>query len=74
MKQHHDIDCPPVELEDTITRGDRVSWVLGDGLPRQFGRVVRVTTKDYKIAYAVREEKTGMGAIIPARFITKEVG
>lgn len=70
---NHDIDCPPVELEDTITRGDRVSWSLGDGLPRQYGRVVRVTTKDYQRAYAVRDDD-GNGRIIPARFITKEVG
>ena len=32
---------------NTIKRGDRVSWSLGDGFPRAFGRVVRMCTKDY---------------------------
>jgi hypothetical protein len=59
---------------DVIKRGDRVSWSLGDGFPRQFGRVVRLCTKDYQRAFSVREDGSGLGRIIPARFITKECG
>lgn len=63
-----------VDTDDQIKRGDRVSWSLGDGFRRAFGRVVRITTRDYQRAYSVREDITGMGRIVPARFITKEVG
>lgn len=62
------------EQVDTIKRGDRVSWSLGDGFPRAFGRVVRLCTQDYQRAFSVREDTSGMGRIIPARFITKECG
>jgi hypothetical protein len=80
MKQHNkiqkigDIMCAPVALDDTIVRGDRVSWSLGDGFPRAFGTVTRMTTKDYQRAYAVHEDGSDIARIIPARFITKECG
>lgn len=64
-------------MPDTIKRGDHVSWSLGDGFPRTFGRVVRLCTKDYQRAFSVREDSAGLAAtcrIIPARFITKECG
>lgn len=62
------------DTDDPIIRGDRVSWSLGDGFRRAFGRVVRITTRDHQRAFSVREDITGMGRIVPARFITKEVG
>jgi hypothetical protein len=58
---------------DTIKRGDRVSW-RPDDEQRSFGRVVRRCVKDYQPAFSVREDGTGMGHIILARDITKEVG
>jgi hypothetical protein len=83
-KQHHhepqkigDIVCPPskavLDATDQIQRGDRVSWALGDGCPRMFGRVVRLCVKDYHRAFSVCGDD-GVGHIIPARFITKECG
>lgn len=64
-------------MTDTIKLGDRVSWSLGDGWPRKFGRVVRLCTWNYQRAFSVREDSAGQAAtcrIIPARFITKECG
>jgi hypothetical protein len=59
--------------DQLIKRGDRVSWRF-DGQRRAFGRVVRITTRDFERAFSVREEVGGMGRIIPAKFTTKEVG
>ena len=67
-----DMGCPPVDLVDKITRGDRVSWKSVNGT-RHFGRVTRVTTRDFKPAYAVTGDD-GNGYIVAARDITKEVG
>jgi hypothetical protein len=58
---------------DIIKRGDRVSW-RSDGQQRTFGRVIRLCNKDSQRAFSVREDDTGMGHIIPAKHITKEVG
>jgi hypothetical protein len=61
-------------MSDTIKRGDRVSWQSSTGYePRRFGRVIRVCTKDYQPAYSVTGDD-GIGRIVPARFVTKEVG
>jgi hypothetical protein len=59
---------------DHIIRGDHVSWRLpGESSMRGQGIVVRRTTKDFMPAYAVTDSD-GIGRVIPARFITKEVG
>lgn len=56
-----------------IRWGDKVSWRL-DGQRREYGRVVRITTRNYERAYSVREDITGMRQIVPEKFTTKEVG
>lgn len=59
-------------MDDTIKRGDRVSWQSSTGFePRRYGRVVRICTKDYQRAYSVTDSD-GIARIVPARFIRKE--
>jgi len=62
-----------------INLGDRVSWkwngALGSPGQRQFGTIIdfgRVRPKNFK-AYRV-EGDDGTRRIIPAKYITKEVG
>lgn len=65
------VGASPTVHDDTITRGDRVSWMDGT---RLFGFVVRRCVKDFMPAFSVREDGTGMGHTVLARHITKEVG
>lgn len=80
MKHENRPDSFPTVGKGTPTRddadpirGDRVSWRDHDG-PRLFGWVVRRCVQNYMPAFSVREDGTGMGHIVLARNITKEVG
>jgi hypothetical protein len=78
IKQHKplDIACPPsktiLDATDRIERGDRVSWQF-DGEPRRFGRVVRLTTREFHRAFAVlADDDNTTTVIVPAKAITAE--